>query len=1264
VFFFECFNIGVRPFTQNLESDADDLAWTLVLSIKIAGESSQHELIRMSEEIEDLTEVAGNAAEIADVLVGLIAGAGGDVALGVGLGTLSFGSEAKNDIHATLQYLRAVHSFKAEVMTVWDPDDLDGLRGRGAVLDLLDWVEEGVSGATDLDGYGGAITDLIVPDLEAEEGYAQGEAFVRVENTGTRTAPVRIWGYIYGPTAGGLKLLAYCDNPEEMILASGESRVVAVPFSTGVPSGGLDPFHLDVRAAFGPALVSTMAGDILEKGGFLITGSDDEADLAEGIESETIDEGVITEGGTAVSSYTVDSGWWRVTFRLFTDSGDLDLHVFDDHNRHVGWDHSAGLDEVEIPDARYSGSETTPEEISVRKRNDVTYRIEIRDHETGKLMGKNAWAKPGCFKNDAGSAFTVQAVLVPASGAVVLATPDSLEFGIDALSERTGVDSATGLRVNVVNARDAGGDQVSTLAFEISLETTAIEPGATTVLDLTVDPSVLDGVDFPVEATIRIHHDDGVCDLNVRILAVVPQPTSELSQLDVAELTMVPASAHAAGAEDTRWLTDLTIYNPGGSVAIASIFFLPAGADNARSRGVGVEVLPGDSVALADVVEDMFEFSSATGAILIGADQPLLITSRTYNNAADGTFGQYVPGLSTSVALGQGDEARLIQLTRNADFRTNIGFANATGQALSVTVDLHRKNGDRIKQKTYTVEPYGYLQKNDIIGTNVNDAYAIVSSSTAGAKYFTYASVVDNDSGDPVLVLPSTVATTGTDVFVPGAAHVAGAAGTNWRTDLEVHNPGSTQAGFKVSLLKKNLANTSPVTRTFSLGAGQSMRYEDVLDDVFGYDGSAGLRVTPTAGKVMVSARTYNDLPSGTFGQFIPGMTIASAAVAEDQEGRLIQLSRSRNGSRGFRTNVGFVNPTPSSMTVKVEMFDGDGTRLGARSYTLQPYEYDQVDDVLGKVTSGDVDNGFAVVTTQTSGGRFFAYASVVDNRSGDPVYMGAAGGSGALPPPPTQDITITLPGGVTMELVYIEPGTFMMGSPTGEWGWGPNEDLHQVTLTHGYYLGKYEVTQEQWEAVMGTNPAHGYGVGDDYPVYYISWNDVCGGTTGSDCAADSFIGRLNAQQGATTFRMPTEAEWERAARAGTQTEFSFDTSNNSNWDTRCGNFPEADAYMWWCGNNDPNGTKEVGSKQSNPYGLFDMHGNLFEWVADWYTSSLGTSAQTDPTGPTSGSARVLRGGLWYGYSQYCRSADRSYGSPSSRGDYGGIGVRLARSLE
>ena len=141
---------------------------------------------------------------------------------------------------------------------------------------------------------------------------------------------------------------------------------------------------------------------------------------------------------------------------------------------------------------------------------------------------------------------------------------------------------------------------------------------------------------------------------------------------------------------------------------------------------------------------------------------------------------------------------------------------------------------------------------------------------------------------------------------------------------------------------------------------------------------------------------------------------------------------------------------------------------------------------------------------------------------------------------------------------------------------------------------------------------------------------------------------------------MPTEAEWERAARGETQTEFSF--AAPPDWDTVCGPFPEAEPYLWWCWNNDdPSyGSKPVGSKQANPYGLHDMHGNLREWVQDWFEPFSGFDPVVDPTGPTTGDDRVTRGGHWVQYAHYCRSAARSSKYPGDRSL--GIGFRLARS--
>ena len=222
------------------------------------------------------------------------------------------------------------------------------------------------------------------------------------------------------------------------------------------------------------------------------------------------------------------------------------------------------------------------------------------------------------------------------------------------------------------------------------------------------------------------------------------------------------------------------------------------------------------------------------------------------------------------------------------------------------------------------------------------------------------------------------------------------------------------------------------------------------------------------------------------------------------------------------------------------------------------------------------------------------------------------------------------------MEFVLIEPGMFQMGSRSGEAGRDDDETLRQVTLSQSFYLGKHEVTQGQWQAVMGDNPSYFSSCGRTCPVEKVSWEDVQG-----------FIEELNAREGVRSYRLPTEAEWEYAARAGTQTAYHF------------GNAANRLRQYGWYEENAGRRSHPVGQKRPNEWGLYDMHGNVWEWVADsWGDYPRG--AVTDPRGPDTGAYRVLRGGSWYNYARYCRAAHRFRHSPGFR--YFRLGVRLARS--
>jgi formylglycine-generating enzyme required for sulfatase activity len=203
---------------------------------------------------------------------------------------------------------------------------------------------------------------------------------------------------------------------------------------------------------------------------------------------------------------------------------------------------------------------------------------------------------------------------------------------------------------------------------------------------------------------------------------------------------------------------------------------------------------------------------------------------------------------------------------------------------------------------------------------------------------------------------------------------------------------------------------------------------------------------------------------------------------------------------------------------------------------------------------------------------------------------------------------------------LYIKPGSFLMGSPQDEPGRSKDEPQHRVTLTKGYYMQTTEVTQGQWRMVMEKNPAYFQDCGDLCPVETLSWNDV-----------QKFIHIMNQRPGTYKYRLPTEAEWEYAARAGTTGPFASSSLDS----------------MAWHRDNSGDTTHPVGMKAPNAWALYDMHDNVSEWVQDWYRD-YPVGSVTDPTVPSSGFYRVNRGGGWDMPFFGCRSAQRIINGPGS----------------
>lgn len=241
---------------------------------------------------------------------------------------------------------------------------------------------------------------------------------------------------------------------------------------------------------------------------------------------------------------------------------------------------------------------------------------------------------------------------------------------------------------------------------------------------------------------------------------------------------------------------------------------------------------------------------------------------------------------------------------------------------------------------------------------------------------------------------------------------------------------------------------------------------------------------------------------------------------------------------------------------------------------------------------------------------------------------------------------TVDLGKGVKLELVWCPAGSFWMGSPANEAERDDYETRHRVALTNGFWLGKYEVIQEQWEAVMGTNPSEFKGA-SNLPVENVSWVDC-----------QEFCEKLNAKMPGDVggFRLPTEAEWEYACRAGTETAFCYGNSLDAtmaNFKGTCPYGGAAEGKWRWK-------TVLVGSFRPNGWGLYDMHGNVWEWCSDWNGAYPSVDA-IDPTGAASGAYRVVRGGGWFNFARFCRSAHRSNYTPSIR--LSDLGFRVARTL-
>ena len=392
---------------------------------------------------------------------------------------------------------------------------------------------------------------------------------------------------------------------------------------------------------------------------------------------------------------------------------------------------------------------------------------------------------------------------------------------------------------------------------------------------------------------------------------------------------------------------------------------------------------------------------------------------------------------------------------------------------------------------------------------------------------------------------------------------------------------------------------------------------------------------------------TINSLPGAAIK--VNGAEVGSGSYSNNMAEGIYDIEASLAGHRPVTKQIEVIVGVPQTIELRPTpiygMLDVNSNPMGA-NITINGKSYGDTPTTIENLLVGDYDvvltkPGYASVSQRVTVSENASASVDVKMQKGEMKNSQideSALSVSAINLTPNWSASVTPSQRAVLEklianMVKVEGSTFTMGATPeqGNDAYEYERPAHQVTLSD-YYIGRYEVTQKEWQAVMGDNPSKFYG--DNLPVDYVSWN-----------GCQDFINKLNQLTG-LKFRLPTEAEWEFAARGGKQSKgYKYSGSDNAK-------------NIAWYEKNSGSKPHQVGTKEPNELGIYDMSGNVGEWCGDWY-GRYSSSAQTNPTGPSSGSGRVLRGGGWSRDAGYCRVSDRSLINPSIRGNFSGFRVVL-----
>jgi subtilisin-like proprotein convertase family protein len=449
---------------------------------------------------------------------------------------------------------------------------------------------------------------------------------------------------------------------------------------------------------------------------------------------------------------------------------------------------------------------------------------------------------------------------------------------------------------------------------------------------------------------------------------------------------IIPAIAHAPGAGGTFFISDVRLLNRGNAEAMVSAIYTASGNDgSSQFASIDLAISPGQQVSLDDLVDSRFR-SAGVGTLEIRGDvNDLIVASRTYNDSPLGTFGQFVPAVSVEDAtVAGGEPIHVLDLRNDAAFRSNLGFVDLTGEGGPISWVLFDEAGRPIEEGSLMLAPHGHAQVpilGGIGGATHPLARAEVRLAGGAARIGAYGSVVDNRTGDAMFI-PASSSRTVDVMTVPAVIRGDGAEGTRWRSDLWLSNLSSEGITFT---LDWHDAAGRIRSHSFLMLRGHSIRIEDVLADVWQAEtGSGLLRLRSSAPGWGASSRAWTPREGGTYGQWIPAELDREAAGNGDRALAIAQLART--GS--LRTNLGVAEITGAPVTVRIVVKDAGGRELWAGLERLAGFEQRQLS--LALAGAPEFPNGYAWIEVVEGDGRVLAYGSVIDNRSGDPIFVPA----------------------------------------------------------------------------------------------------------------------------------------------------------------------------------------------------------------------------------------------------------------------------------